>query len=128
MHSSKVAVLSEGHMMKTALRVVHRLEEAGYHPTLVNLRFIKPLDTELIRELSRDHDLFVTIEENVRAGGVGEHIAAYVTYSQLPVKVLSFGIDDVYVKQGSIAVLRKAVGLDWETISDEVLRYLEDGE
>ena len=128
MHSSKVAVLSEGHMMKTALRVVHRLEEAGYHPTLVNLRFIKPLDTELIRELSRDHDLFVTIEENVRAGGVGEHIAAYVTYSQLPVKVLSFGIDDVYVKQGSIAVLRKAVGLDWETISEEVLRYLEDGE
>ena len=55
-----------------------------------------------------------------------EQVAAFVSYNQLPVRVLSFGIDDVYVKQGSISVLKKAVGLDWESISDKVMDYLGD--
>ena len=124
-HSRQIAVFSEGHMMKTALRVVRRLEENGYHPTLVNARFIKPIDTALIQALAKDHDLFVTIEENMLSGGYGEHVAAFCKYNDYDVKVLSFGIDDIYVKQGSISVLKKAVGLDWESIAGRILSYLK---
>ncbi len=125
-HSRQIAVFSEGHMMKTALRVVRRLEENGYHPTLVNVRFIKPLDTSLLSALAKDHDVFVTIEENMLSGGYGEHVAAYCEYNKLGVDVLSFGIDDIYVKQGSISVLKKAVGLDWESIADKIIHYMQE--
>lgn len=128
MQGEGVAILSEGHMMKTALRVTHQLEEQGYHPTLINARFIKPLDTALIDALARDHQVVVTLEENVRSGGYGEHVAAYIEQAYLPMRVLSFGIDDIYVKQGSIATLKQAVGLDWQHIVHQTLRFLEGAE
>ena len=121
-----VAVFSEGHMMKTALRVTHVLEENGYHPTLVNARFIKPLDTALIDAVAREHRVIVTIEENAKSGGYGEHLAAYVEQANLPLRVFCFGIDDIYVKQGSIATLKETVGLDWKTVSYQTLRFLKE--
>ena len=125
MQGEGVAIISEGHMMKTALRVTGRLEESGYHPTLINARFIKPLDTALLDALAQHHQVVVTIEENVKSGGYGEHVAAYIEQAGLPLQTLCFGINDIYVKQGSIATLKEAVGLDWESVAYKTLRYLE---
>ena len=62
--------------------------QRGYNPTFVNARFVKPLDTALLDELAADHKLFVTVEENVKNGGFGEHVAAYMEACHPEVRVL----------------------------------------
>ena len=71
---SKIALLAVGSMVKTALAVYDMLKEAGVEATLVNSRFVKPLDEEMIRQLSKEHKLLVTMEENVLNGGFGEKV------------------------------------------------------
>ena len=75
---SGIAILFIGHMSGLGESVWKAIKEAGYHCSLINARFAKPLDTELIRDLCRDHELIVTIEENVLAGGFGEQVVQYV--------------------------------------------------
>ena len=64
------------------------MKARGENPTFVNARFIKPLDTALLDELAADHKLFVTVEENVKNGGFGEHVAAYMEACHPEVRVL----------------------------------------
>ena len=116
-----IALLSVGHMMETALQVSDSLRERGIQSTLVNSRFVKPVDEKLLEELSKSHTLYVTIEENVLAGGYGAQVLAYVEKKRLPVQVESFGIPDEYVEHGNIEVLRKEVMLDADTITERIL-------
>ena len=74
----EIAVLGVGSMLSDCEKVCQGLREDGYDPTLVNVRFVKPLDVELLDCLAGDHSLFVTVEENVKSGGYGEHVAAYM--------------------------------------------------
>ena len=67
-----IALLAVGNMVKIAEQVRKNLKEIGYSCTLVNARFVKPIDTEVLDMLSADHKLLVTMEENVRSGGYGE--------------------------------------------------------
>ena len=69
-----IAVIFVGHMAELAVQVRDRLKEIGYHCSLINARFVKPLDTEMLEALTKDHRLFVTIEENVLSGGFGEQV------------------------------------------------------
>ena len=78
------------------------------------------LDTEMIRDLCRDHQLIVTIEENVLAGGFGEQVVQYVMQSGEKTRVRTIGISDDYVEHGNVEVLRKEVGLDQETIVAQI--------
>ena len=116
-----IVLLSVGHMMETALQVSDSLRERGIQSTLVNSRFVKPVDEKLLEELSKSHTLYVTIEENVLAGGYGAQVLAYVEKKRLPVQVESFGIPDEYVEHGNIEVLRKEVMLDADTITERIL-------
>lgn len=112
-----IALLAVGSMVKTAEAVRRKLKEMGYSCTLVNGRFIKPVDTELIRELCKDHKLLVTMEENVRSGGFGEKVRDYVTDHELPVKVLNIAIPDEYVEHGNVSILYEEVGIDVESVT-----------
>ncbi len=112
-----IALLAVGSMVKTAEVVRRKLKEMGYSCTLVNGRFIKPVDTELIRELCKDHKLLVTMEENVRSGGFGEKVRDYVTDHELPVKVLNIAIPDEYVEHGNVSILYEEVGIDVESVT-----------
>ena len=116
-----IVLLSVGHMMETALQVSDSLRESGIQSTLVNSRFVKPVDEKLLEELSKSHTLYVTIEENVLAGGYGAQVLVYVEKKRLPVQVESFGIPDEYVEHGNIEVLRKEVMLDADTITERIL-------
>ena len=116
-----IVLLSVGHMMETALQVSDSLREREIQSTLVNSRFVKPVDEKLLEELSKSHTLYVTIEENVLAGGYGAQVLAYVEKKRLPVQVESFGIPDEYVEHGNIEVLRKEVMLDADTITERIL-------
>ena len=117
---SGIAILFIGHMSELGESVWKAMKEAGYRCSLINARFAKPLDTEMIRDLCRDHQLIVTIEENVLAGGFGEQVVQYVMQSGEKTRVRTIVISDDYVEHGNVEVLRKEVGLDQETIVAQI--------
>ena len=125
-----IAVIFVGHMAELADSVRRSLKEAGYSCSLINARFVKPLDTELLDKLAKTHSLFVTIEENVLTGGFGEQVMDYVSRAALDVYVRNIGIPDEYVEHGNVEVLRKETGLDRETVVKQVvtdyLRLMEN--
>ena len=116
-----IAVLFVGHMAELAVEVRDRLKEIGYHCSLINARFVKPLDTEMLEMLKTDHRLIVTIEENVVSGGFGEQVLHYVSRAKLDVGVRCIGIPDDYVEHGNVELLRREVGLDAETIVKQII-------
>lgn len=116
-----IAVIFVGHMAELAVQVRDRLKEIGYHCSLINARFVKPLDTEMLEALTKDHRFFVTIEENVLSGGFGEQVLHYVSRAKLDVGVRCIGIPDDYVEHGNVDLLRREVGLDAETIVKQII-------
>lgn len=120
----KVAVLFVGHMAEIADQVRKELKEKGYGCSLVNARFVKPLDTQMLKKLSENHELFVTIEENILTGGFGEQVLDYISKEGLRVRVKNFGISDDYVEHGNVDLLRREVGLDKETIVKQIEEIL----
>lgn len=119
----EIAVLAVGSMMKTGELVCDGLKEKGICPTLVNVRFVKPLDEELLNDLSEKHDLIVTVEENVKIGGFGEHVAAYMQEKHLGCRVLPIAIGDHFVEHGSVESLRARNGLSPERILRAIEEY-----
>ena len=111
-----IAVIFVGHMSELAEQVRMDLKDTGYACSLVNARFVKPLDTQTLEYLAGDHRLFITIEENVLTGGFGEQVLDYVNRAKLNVRVRNIGIPDEYVEHGSVELLRKEAGLDRDTI------------
>ncbi len=116
-----IAIIFVGHMAELAESVRRSLKETGYSCSLINARFVKPLDTDLLEELAKDHSLIVTIEENVLTGGFGEQVTGYVSRAALDVNVRNIGISDEYVEHGNAEVLRKEVGLDREAVVKQVI-------
>lgn len=112
----EIAVIFVGHMAELADQVRRKLKETGYSCSLINARFVKPLDTGILEMLAKDHCLFVTIEENVLTGGFGEQVMDYVSRAKLDVHVRNIGISDDYVEHGNVEVLRREVGLDCDAI------------
>lgn len=120
-----IALLAVGNMVKIAEQVRKNLKEIGYSCTLVNARFVKPIDTEVLDMLSADHKLLVTMEENVRSGGYGEKVMDYVVEQELPVKLLNISLPDEYVEHGNVALLYEEVGIDAQTVTKRIIeRYI----
>ena len=115
-----IAILSVGHMMEEAYKVWEQLKEKGYHCTLVNARFVKPMDTDMLHKLAETHKMFVTIEEGIANGGYGQSVSQFVYQKGLEVKVLVNAIQDQYVEQGSIGQLRKQIKLDADSIVEKI--------
>ena len=118
------AILSVGSMTETCEKVYTELKERGDNPTFVNVRFVKPLDTSLLDELAKDHSLFVTVEENVKNGGFGEHVAAYMEACHPECRVLPIAIWNRFIGHGETESLRAEVGLS----APEILGAIEEYE
>ena len=116
----EIAVLGVGSMLSDCEKVCQGLREDGYDPTLVNVRFVKPLDVELLDCLAGDHSLFVTVEENVKSGGYGEHVAAYMEACHSESRVLTASVWDHFVPQGKVESLRTKIGLGVEDIRESI--------
>ena len=123
----EIAIFSVGHMMEEAYKVWETLKSKGYSCSMINSRFVKPMDEEVLRRMAKTHKLFVTIEEGVEAGGYGERVSSYVFKEELPVKVLINAIPDKYVEQGSIARLRKEILLDADSMVEKIVNAYEKG-
>ncbi|MEF9945845.1 MAG: 1-deoxy-D-xylulose-5-phosphate synthase [Lachnospiraceae bacterium] len=116
-----IAILSVGHMMKTADLVRRKLKEIGYNCSLINSRFVKPIDEEMITNLSKEHRLFVTIEENVKNGGYGEKVTNYIKEAKLTADIINVALPDEYIEHGNVEVLRKEVMLDSDSIVKRIV-------
>ena len=116
-----IAIFAVGHMMETAEAVCVQLREKGYHCSLINVRFVKPFDQDILKQMSRAHRLFVSIEEGLLDGGYGEKIANYAAREGLGVCVLQNGIKDEYVEHGNVELLRKEVHLDADSIVEKIV-------
>jgi len=116
----RVALLAFGPMLQPALQAAEELDA-----TVANMRFVKPLDTDLACRLAREHDLLVTIEENVIAGGAGSGVAEALAAAGIAVPVLHLGLPDHFVDHGDPAFLLAHVGLDAKGIAAAVAARLE---
>lgn len=118
---SGTAILAVGAMVKTALAVTRRLKKKGLDVTLVNMRFVKPLDHELLKELAKTHEIFFTMEENVQTGGFGEQVLAYTNEERLPVRVEIAAIPDMFVGHGDASWQQKLAGIDEDTVCERIM-------
>lgn len=123
-----IALFSVGHMFEEAVKVYDHLKKLGYHCSLVNARFVKPLDEACIEELSKDHRLIAVIEENVGTGACGQSVLKCVSEKNLAVKVLMLSLPDRYVEHGSIDVLRKKTGIDAQTLAEKITEAYGEAE
>ena len=123
---NEAAILSVGSMTAVCEQVYKDLKAEGYDPTFVNARFVKPLDTALLDELAEDHTLFVTVEENVKNGGFGEHVASYMEACHPNARVLSIAIWNRFVEHGEVDSLRAKIGLSPADILEAIEQELED--
>ncbi|MBO4834572.1 MAG: 1-deoxy-D-xylulose-5-phosphate synthase [Lachnospiraceae bacterium] len=112
-----IAILSVGTMAETAVKVRNHLKEHGWNVTLVNARFVKPIDEEMIDSLLSSHRYIITLEENVINGGYGMAVLRYINNLDANVKVINFAIPNSYVEQGSKAEQLKECGLDPDSIT-----------
>jgi 1-deoxy-D-xylulose-5-phosphate synthase len=113
----RVAILAFGSMIRPALEAA-----APLHATVVNMRFVKPLDEALVTELAASHELLVTVEENVVAGGAGSAVLESLARAGIEVPVLQLGMPDRFVAHGDPALLLKECGLD----KDGLLRSIRE--
>lgn len=117
----EIVLFAVGSMVKTAVEVRTKLKEEGYQVSLINARFVKPIDEEVIKEFAEDHTLFVTMEENVESGGFGEKVRTFIDENQIPVQVLTICVPDEYVEHGNVELLKKEIGIDCDTIVERTI-------
>ena len=114
-----IALLAFGNMLEEALKAGDKI-----NATVVNMRFIKPLDIKLIRDLGSSHKLLVTLEENTISGGAGSAVLEVISEYDLKCQSLRIGIPDKFVEQGGQEQLRKKYGLDAASIIKSIEKKL----
>ena len=124
----RVALLGYGYGVQVALRAAGILGQHDLNVTVADGRFAKPLDAELVQRLAREHELVVTIEENVLPGGFGaavlEHLEDSFAAPQSRARVIRVGLPDRYVTHGKPALLREEVGFTGESVAERVCEAL----
>lgn len=123
--AEEIAILAVGSMVRTAEQVVGELESMGRKATLVNVRFVSPVDDKMIKKLSENHTIIVTMEENVKTGGFGQQVSDYLCSNcMMGTKLINISIPDRYVEQGGVNELYSNLGLDAESITKRILDNL----
>lgn len=121
---SRVALLAVGSMVKMAEEVQKQLKERmDMDAALVNARFVKPIDEELLRSFADTYELVVTLEENVKDGGFGERVLAFAEEEDLPFGVEIIALPDRFIPHGSVLYQMKQVGFTPEDICGRIEEY-----
>ncbi|GAD89503.1 1-deoxy-D-xylulose-5-phosphate synthase [Vibrio halioticoli NBRC 102217] len=117
--NGKVAILSFGTFLDNAMQAAEQLDA-----TVADMRFVKPLDEALILELADKHEVLVTIEENVVAGGAGSGVVEFLMSQKQLKPVLNLGLPDSFVAQGTQQEMHQELGLDAQGIQESIEQYL----
>ena len=117
---SKIVLVAFGSMVQPALTVANAIDA-----TVADMRFVKPLDTELLVQLAAEHDYIVTLEENSKIGGAGSAVLEALVQHNLTKPVLTLGIPDIVTEHGDTARLLAQMGLSAEKIQQQILQWIE---
>lgn len=116
-----VLILAVGNMVEKALEAAGYLKEKAIHPTIVNMRFVKPFDTELVLSLAKKHRLVVTMEDNVYSGGFSQKIQAFLQEHRMNrVKCLAVCLPDTFIEHGAPEELYEKYGMDAESVAGRI--------
>lgn len=117
-----IVLLAVGSMVETAVSVREMLNTADYPVILVNIRFITPLDEELLHQLAKDHTVWVTLEENVKSGGFGEKVAGFLMeHNYRQIDLINISLPDQYISQGDVSVLKEKLDMDANGIYTKII-------
>lgn len=119
-----VAILAVGKYVYRALEVKKNLKLKGFNPTVINARFIKPMDEELLKRVLKTHEFIITMEDGVLNGGFGSAIAEYILDNGFSNKLLRFGIPDRFIEHGKVEILEKDLGLDISSMTDKISEFI----
>ena len=120
----EIALLAAGNMVETAMWVREHLKAEGQKVSVVNMRFVKPIDKEVLQKIKERHSKVVTLEEGVFNGGFGEAVSAW--YEGTPMRVLNIALPDQFIEHGSVTELKKKYGLDPESITQKILSWEDE--
>jgi len=118
-----IAILAVGNMVEYAGKAAQLLIEKEISPEIINMRFVKPLDTERLDEIASRFDKIITIEENSIVGGFGSAIAEYFTDKNFKNNILRIGLPDYFIDHGTQEELHKIIGIDPEGISLKIREF-----
>ncbi|RJQ33100.1 MAG: 1-deoxy-D-xylulose-5-phosphate synthase [Actinobacteria bacterium] len=121
---SEVAILAVGRMVDIALESAKLLKKKNIEATVVNARFVKPLDTELIRNLALEHQVLLTLEENSIVGGFGSAVLELLSKEGIFVRTATMGIPDEFIPHGDVKHLFKDIGLTPKNIAQKAIEEL----
>ena len=121
---TEIALLAVGSMVKEAEKVRELLIQAGHRASLLNARFVKPIDEEALAQACREHTLIVTMEENVACGGYGEKVLESMNRQCFHNRLLRICLPDAYIEHGNEEILKKELGLDAESVLGRILETL----
>ena len=116
-----VVILSVGNIMEECEKAVQILRQKGYNPGLVNVRFIRPMDETLLKELTRKYSLIVTVEENQLIGGYGQMVSSFLHKNEYQNRLLSLGINDYFVRHATVEQQRQQAGIDADSIVKSII-------
>ncbi|BCJ85908.1 1-deoxy-D-xylulose-5-phosphate synthase [Effusibacillus dendaii] len=123
--SSQVALLALGPMVELAEKAADALEKEGVFPMVVNMRFVKPLDSELLMDLAIRGYRFITVEEAAVAGGMGSAVMEFFAVNMISgVEVFPIGLPDRFIEHGNVKQLLESVGVTTERIVEHVKRLM----
>ena len=121
-----VCLLAVGSMVVTALAVRELLKEYGIDCSIVNARFVKPIDEKAVEWAARNHRMVVTMEENVSSGGFGEKVREYFDTLETESVLMNVALPDDYVEHGNVDLLRHETGIDAESITSRIRKEMVD--
>ena len=118
---TEIALIAVGSMVRTAKALREKLRDLGMGCSLINARFVKPLDQKMLRECAADHRLIVTLEENVESGGFGQQVLDYLGRIGSRARVITVALPDEYIEHGNVDVLRRETGIDEESVLRRII-------
>ena len=119
-----IAVIAIGNMVKQAIDSMDILKEKGIEPTIVNARFLKPIDEAILRDIFNNHKYIVTIEDNIIIGGFGSRINKFLIDNNYDNKILNIALEEEFIPHGDINSLYEAYGLSAKCIAQKIENLL----
>jgi 1-deoxy-D-xylulose-5-phosphate synthase len=116
----EIAIISIGHLFDEAFNLYKKIMKTGKKVSLINLRFLKPLNTEKLLEILKDKKLVITLEENSLKGGASEEIQSLLINNKIFIEIKKYGIPDSFIEHGSQSELRDLIGLTADKIFDDI--------
>lgn len=126
-NKNRILLLAAGSMVETGVEIRDILTQEGREVTLVNIRFIAPMDTELLTDMAASHGIWVTLEENIKHGGYGEGVAAYLFEKNLRnIRLLNLALPNQFIEQGDVSVLKDKLGFDAVSLTDRIKEFASE--